>query len=92
MRNLVSFGGGTNPRLGCFPDSAAGDIHDAGKGDIVFFVHEQAEISEHVLHFFALIEAETPIDAIRDTVGRELGFKGARHIGRAIEYGDVVIP
>src|SRR5262249_18355406 len=59
-------------------DSAWRDIKHSQVGDVVFGMHSEANVSQHVLYFGAFVKTEAADQLVPDTAAAEDFFKGPR--------------
>ena len=72
-------------------NSACGIIDDSANGLLVFRVYDNAEISQNILNFFALIEAHSSKNAIWDGLPPHLFLKDSTLRIGAIQNGKIAV-
>ena len=69
------------------PDSSCRVIDDTLEGNLIVRIHRQTEIGDDVLYLLALVERQSAINAVRDTLAAERFFKASALGVGAVEDG-----
>ena len=77
---------------GSLADPPGGDVQDPAQGEIVISVHQDPEVSHHVLDFLPLVEAHRSDDLMGDPLPQEDLLEQPRLVVGPVEHGDLFEP
>ena len=83
-------GGGLQVFQGARANATGGEIDHAQEGGIVIRVAQKPQVSQRMLDFLALEEAQAAINLVRHGTGKQLMFEHPRLGVGAIENGDLI--